>query len=77
MTPDRRELLRHLAELNPRVPQSASAIAAACGMGRAEAARLLAGHETVGLVEIVATRGRGWRLTPKGRDHVETRIAHG
>jgi DNA-binding IclR family transcriptional regulator len=77
MSPDRREILRHLADLNPRVPQSASLIAAACGMSRGEAARLLVRHETVGLVEIVANGGRGWRLTAKGRNHVETRMDHG
>jgi DNA-binding IclR family transcriptional regulator len=77
MSPDRRELLRYLAGLNPRVPMSASAIALACGMSRGEAARLLARHETVGFVQIVSNGGRGWRLTAKGRNHVETRMAHG
>lgn len=75
MSPDRRELLRYLADLNPRVPMSATAIAAACGMERTEAARLLARHETVGLVELVSVRATGWRLTAKGQNHVETRMA--
>jgi DNA-binding IclR family transcriptional regulator len=77
MSPERRELLRYLAELNPRVPMSATAIAAACGMSRGEAARLLARHEAHGFVQIVSNGGRGWRLTDKGRNHVETRMAHG
>ena len=74
MTPDRREILRHLADLNPRGPRTARAIAAACTKKPVEVAQMLAGLETIGLVEMVSVRATGWQLTPKGRNHVETRM---
>jgi len=74
MNTDRKAILAHLATVKPRRPQSASAIAAACAIGRTDAAKNLAGLQTAGLVEL-AVRGSGWKLTKRGVDHVETRMA--
>ena len=74
MTPDRRSILRHMAASKPRCkPQSAAAVARACGMKPTDAAGHLAGLMTQGLVGL-ATRGSGWVLTAKGINHAETRM---
>jgi predicted ArsR family transcriptional regulator len=74
MTPDRRQILRHMAASKPRgKPQSACAVAKAVVMKPTDAATHLAGLMTAGLVQ-TATRGSGWVLTTRGIDHVETRM---
>lgn len=74
MTPDRREILRHMAASKPRCkPQSAAAVGLAVGMKPTDAATHLAGLMTQGLVQL-ATRGSGWVLTKQGINHVETRM---
>jgi predicted ArsR family transcriptional regulator len=74
MTPERREILRHMAASRPRCkPQSAAAVGRAVGMKPTDAAGHLCGLMTQGLVQL-ATRGSGWVLTRQGIDHAETRM---
>ena len=71
MNTSRKAILRHLAAHRPRRALSVTAISTACAIGRTDAAKDLAGLETAGLVAF----DRGWGLTAKGVDHVETRMA--
>lgn len=67
MNTDHKTILHHLAGMKPRRPQSASAIAVACAMGRTDAAKHLSGLAVARLVEL-AVDGRGWKLTKRGVD---------
>jgi biotin operon repressor len=73
MSPDKREILQHLAA-NRHKALSASAIAAACSIGRTEAAKDLAGLETQGLAQLSVKRS-GWAITGRGVDYVRQRVA--
>lgn len=73
MNTDRKAIMRLLADINPRRPMSASAIARQCSIGRADAGSNLAALQTVGLAAV--TLSGTWAITARGRDYRETRMA--
>lgn len=73
MNTDSKSILRVLAAADtPGGLRPVGGIAIDCAIGREDAERRLRELQQAGLVEIDSF---AWRLTPKGRNHVETRMA--